>query len=74
MSHVTHMNATHMNLCTLKATRQTPSYGVATSGRLLKIIGLFGRISSLLQGFFAKEPLLQKRHIILRSLLIVATP
>ena len=30
-------------------------YGVATISRLLKIIGLFGRISSLLQGSFAKE-------------------
>jgi len=31
------------------------SYGVATISRLLKIIGLFCRISSLLQGSFAKE-------------------
>jgi len=31
------------------------TYGVATISRLLKIIGLFGRISSLLQGCFAKE-------------------
>jgi len=43
-------------------------YGVATISRLLKILGLF-----------AKEPckrddILQKRPIILRSLLIVATP
>ena len=30
-------------------------YGVATISRLLKIIGLFFRISSLLQGSFAKE-------------------
>ena len=30
-------------------------YGVATISRLLKIIGLFCRISSLLQGSFAKE-------------------
>jgi len=30
-------------------------YGVATIGRLLKIIGLFCRISSLLQGSFAQE-------------------
>jgi len=96
-------------------------YGVATISRLLKIIGLFCRIWSLLQGSFAKETynlkeptkrshpipfnqdvwpvgtspikmwlennidffaefslfyraLLQKRPIILRSLLIVATP
>ena len=31
------------------------TYGVATISRLLKIIGLFCRISSLLQGSFAKE-------------------
>ena len=30
-------------------------YGVATISRLLKIIGLFCRISALLQGSFAKE-------------------
>jgi len=30
-------------------------YGVASISRLLKIIGLFCRISSLLQGSFAKE-------------------
>ena len=30
-------------------------YGVATISRLLKIIGFFCRISSLLQGSFAKE-------------------
>jgi len=30
-------------------------YGVATISRLLKIVGLFCRISSLLQGSFAKE-------------------
>jgi len=44
-------------------------YGVATTSRLLKIVGLF----------FAKEPhkrddILQKRPIILRSLLTAATP
>ena len=96
------------------------TYGVATISGLLKIIGLFCRIQSLLQGSFAKETanlatpqqiqwsymamshmtdnhglvtyfwlchiygyitydmcdicLLQKRPIILRSLLIVATP
>ena len=33
------------------------SYGVATISRLLKIIGLFCRISSLLQGSFAKKTL-----------------
>jgi len=31
------------------------TYGVATISRLLKIIGFFCRISSLLQGSFAKE-------------------
>jgi hypothetical protein len=30
-------------------------YGVASTGRLLKIIGLFCRVSSLVQGSFAKE-------------------
>jgi len=93
---------------------QLLSYGVATISRLLQIIGLFCRITSLLLGSFAKETyhfkeptqlsrnfwamewlrlvgslklhvslkiiglfcraLLQKRPIILRSLLIVATP
>jgi len=43
-------------------------YGVATISRLLKIIGLFCRISPF------NRSLLQKRPIILRSLLIVATP
>jgi len=43
-------------------------YGVATISRLHKITGLLCRISSLLQA------LLQKRPIILRGLLIIATP
>ena len=43
-------------------------YGVATISRLFKIIGLFCRISSRYRA------LLQKRPVILRSLLIVATP
>jgi len=42
--------------------------GVATISRLLKIIGLFCRIPSVYRA------LLQKRLIILKSLLIVATP
>jgi len=50
-----------------KNTKYRP-YGAATVNRLLNIIGLFCRISSLLQGSIAKEP------IILRILLIVATP
>jgi len=43
-------------------------YGVATISRLLKIIGLFCRIP------FFYRALLQKRPVILRNLLIVATP
>ena len=42
-------------------------YGVAMISRLLKIMGLFCRISSLMA-------LLQKRPIVVRSLLIEATP
>jgi len=44
------------------------SYGVATISRPLQIIALFWRISSVYMA------LLEKRHIILRRLLIVATP
>jgi len=44
------------------------NYGVATISMILKITGLFFRMSSLLQGSFAKET-----HNS-RSLLIVATP
>ena len=43
-------------------------YGMATTSKLLKIIGLFCRIKALLQGSLATEPM------ILRSLLIVAAP
>ena len=43
-------------------------YEVASISRLLKIIDLFCRI------WYFYRALLQKRHIILRSLLIVATP
>ena len=43
-------------------------YGVATSSRLLKMIGLFCRISLFYRA------LLQKRPIILRRRLLVATP
>jgi len=46
------------------------TYGVATISRLLKIRGLFCRLSSRL--FY--RALLQKRPIILRSLIIEATP
>jgi len=41
-------------------------YGVATCSRLLKIIGFFGK------GALKRDGVLQKRPIILRSLLIVA--
>jgi len=44
------------------------AYGMATISKLLKIIGLFCGIKSLLQGSFAKET------YILRNLLIVASP
>jgi len=44
------------------------AYGVATIGRLLKMIGLF------VEYHLFSRALLQERPIILRSLLIVATP
>ena len=43
-------------------------YGVATISRLLKITGLFTKEP------YKRDDILQKRHLILRSLLIVATP
>ena len=43
-------------------------YGVASTSRLLKIIGLFAKEP------YKRDDILQKRRIILRSLLIVATP
>jgi len=43
-------------------------YGVATNSRLLQIIGLFAKEP------YKRDDILQKRPIILRSLLIVATP
>jgi len=39
----------------LTYTYQAHMYGVATISRLLKTIGLFCRIQSLLEGSFAKE-------------------
>jgi len=42
---------THIQICTFTYIY----YGMATISRLLKIIGLFCRISSLFKGFFAKE-------------------
>ena len=47
---------------------QTPKYGVASTNRLLKIIGLFCKRA------LQKNDILQMRLIILRSLLIEATP
>ena len=52
----------------IHASKSLYAYGVATMSRRLKMIGLFGRISSLYRA------LLQKKPIILRSLLVVATP
>jgi len=59
--HMTHVSDTSLS--------HRDWYGVASMNRLLKIIGLFCRISSLFN-----RALLQKRPIILRSLLSVATP
>jgi len=56
IKHVVHLVGTY---CLLhhnsKRTYTVYAYGVATISRLLKIICLFCRISSLLQGSFAKE-------------------
>ena len=56
--HIWHMCHKHTNgpswVCCGKR-RRLYSYGVARISRLLKIIGLFCRISSLLYGTFAKE-------------------
>ena len=51
-----------------RAVYQVYEYGVATISRRLKIIGLFCRISSLYRALLIKRP------VILRSLLIEATP
>jgi len=50
------------------ARRKKIGYGVATISRLLKIIGLFCKNP------YKRDYILQKRSIILRRLLIVATP
>jgi len=50
LRHVTPSTHTRSHLAT-----QSPRYGVATISRLLKIIGLFCRTSSLLQGSSGKE-------------------
>jgi len=54
----------------MKRRRETEEghYGVDTSSRLLQIIGLFAEYSLFYRA------LLQRRPIILKSLLIVATP
>ena len=44
----------YSGICTYEKGRGM-TYGVATISRLLKMIGLFGRILSLLKGSFAKE-------------------
>jgi len=44
---------------------QNMSYGVAATSRLLKTTGLFCRISSLLQGAFAKETYNLKEPLII---------
>ena len=44
-----------IRLCEENSGLELAVYGVATISRLLKIIGLFCRISSLLWGSFAKE-------------------
>ena len=61
---VSHMNAIHVPLYG----RSYGRYGVATIRRLLKRLGLFAEYTLFYRA------LLQKRPIILRSLLIVATP
>jgi len=57
-SHTCTQIDTHTHTQTHRHTAPTPkliTYRVATISRLLKITGLFCRISSLLQGSFAKE-------------------
>jgi len=45
----------HNEKCRIVGMMGKDPYGVATISRLLKITGLFCRLSSLLQGSFAKE-------------------
>jgi len=80
MSHVAHLNEkcyikisrvahTNDSCCThVMLSIMMSYYWVATISRVLQIIGLFCRISLFYRA------LLQKRRIILGSLLIVATP
>jgi len=69
MSHVTyervmlHMNEKHCQYMSQSHGHiGGRGYGVATISRLLKIIRLFCRISSLLQGSFAKETYIFKER------------
>jgi len=62
MESLTTMTATHCNTLLVHTLRSHDivelallHYGLATISRLLKIIGLFHKTSSLLQGSFAKE-------------------
>jgi len=67
--HILHTHTQiHVHAHRLTAVQTRTRYGVATISRLLKMIGLFCRISSL------SRALLQKRPMNLRSQLIVATP
>ena len=58
--HIYICTRTHIQICMYVHTHKYAEclrecYGVATCSRLLKIIGLFCRLSSLLQGSFTKE-------------------
>jgi len=55
------------------ATSYAKAYGVATISGLLKITGLFCK-RALHKRLYSADYILQKKPIILRSLLIVATP
>jgi len=55
MSHVRMSHATYSHICMSHLRMSHVTFGVATISRLLKIIGLFCRISYLFQGSFAKE-------------------
>jgi len=52
---VTDADAVCMHIMSINGIIELRKYGVATSSRRFKIIGLFCRISSLLQGSFVKE-------------------
>ena len=57
-----------MNHVLARVVEDVYSYGVASTSRLLKTIGLFAKEP------YKSDDILQKRPLILRSLLIVATP